>query len=155
MVPELSAFSFPARLEVVAIIVHAAHTTHASSHATHSAAHTSHPAHSTAARHRGPRRWLGRSLGHGGLGRQHHRSGARCILKCRAHDLRGIDHASFDEVFVDFGRSIETEVTFAFEHRVEDDLRFVTGVARDLPKRLRHRRRDNSRAGLFIFIESE
>src|SRR5208282_6089731 len=60
-----------------------------------------------------------------------------------------------DEIFVHLGGGIEAEITFAFEHRVENDFRFVTGVPRDLLERFRHRRRNDSRAGLFVLIESE
>src|SRR5882757_5942218 len=126
------------KLEIVAVIVHTAHT----SHTTH------------AARHPGRWRRLLRLLRDRSFSGKHQPRSAARILERRAHDFGWIDHAGLDQILIDLGRGIETKIAFAFEHRVQNNFRLMSRVARDLFERFRHRSRDHVRAGLLVLIES-
>ena len=57
------------------------------------------------------------------------------VLQCGAGDLRGIDHAGLDHVFVDVGRGVIAHCAFHFGHFFADYAAVLAGVAGDLRQR--------------------
>src|SRR5271165_892373 len=103
-----------------------------------------------AARHGSSRLLFGDLTDHG-FGGQHESADGGSMLQSRASDLRGIDHAGLDEIFVHAGLGVEAVVGVAAgADLLEHDRAFKAGVASDLTQRLFAGAADDVDPDLFI-----
>src|SRR5690242_9434979 len=76
-----------------------------------------------------------RGFGDEGVGGQQQSCYARCILECSAGDLRRVDDAGFDQVFVLVGRGVVAFVALLLGDAFGDDATVLAGVLGDRGQR--------------------
>ena len=89
-----------------------------------------------------------------GFGREEERRDRRGVLQRRARDLRRVDNAGDDEIFVRVGQRVVTEVAILRgPHLLDHDRTFATGIEDDHTDRLFDRATDDVHADLLVFVE--
>src|SRR5687767_749371 len=92
-------------------------------------------------------------LGDERLGRQHEAGDGRGVLERRARDLRRVDDARGDEVFVLVGRGVVAEVGVTLgAHLLDDDRALFARVLHYLAERLFERAADDGHAYLLVKV---
>ena len=76
-----------------------------------------------------------RHIGDERVAREHHGRDARGVLERGSGNLRRVDNAGFNEVFVDVGERVVAEVSFTLANFFRNDAAVFTGVVGDLRNR--------------------
>src|SRR5580698_3971900 len=96
---------------------------------------------------------LFRNLGHQGFGGQHQAGDRPGILQGSAHNLRGIEHAGLNQVFVLVGERVVAEVGFLrVQYFAQNHSAFFAGILGDHAQRLGDGAADDVDANLLIAI---